>query len=230
MSINNPPSLLPIFCSSVLACIPSHIILFKVHDLCFLFRYSDVKMGAGRKTQTFILPPNADLAPYPVQARQLRSNHLGGVIFWCKSSTMMEILVLAAGHGQMNIDPYGWTTDGSVRTQFPAQVQIRIRLQCKPLLESQFKPIIADNYYSANKFWFEIDHAETNKLMSLLASCAVVQSLQLVQEVEELKAFKNEQTKKIGYLEYKPVLDTVFLLNFLCIRLIMLFPLFIHVK
>lgn len=28
----------------------------------------------------------------------------------------------AASHGQMNIDPYGWTTDGSVRTQFPAQV------------------------------------------------------------------------------------------------------------
>ena len=28
----------------------------------------------------------------------------------------------AASCGQMNINPYGWTADGSERTQFPAQV------------------------------------------------------------------------------------------------------------
>jgi len=28
----------------------------------------------------------------------------------------------AAGHGQMNIHPYAWTTDGSERILFPAQV------------------------------------------------------------------------------------------------------------
>ncbi|XP_022744291.1 kelch-like protein 12 isoform X2 [Durio zibethinus] len=49
----------------------------------------------------------------------------------------------AASHGQMNINPYGWTTDGSEKTQYPAQVQIRVRLQCQPLLEEQFRPIIA---------------------------------------------------------------------------------------
>lgn len=28
----------------------------------------------------------------------------------------------AAGSGQLNIDPYGWTSDGSERTSYPAQV------------------------------------------------------------------------------------------------------------
>lgn len=28
----------------------------------------------------------------------------------------------AASYGQMNINPYGWTTDGSERTLYPAQV------------------------------------------------------------------------------------------------------------
>jgi kelch-like protein 20 len=48
-----------------------------------------------------------------------------------------------------------------------------VRLQCQPLCEEQFKPIIADNYYNHNHFWFELDHVQTSKLMSLLASLAV---------------------------------------------------------
>ncbi|XP_017977264.1 PREDICTED: uncharacterized protein LOC18597448 isoform X1 [Theobroma cacao] len=85
----------------------------------------------------------------------------------------------AASRGQMNINPYGWTTDGSEKTQYPAQVQIRIRLHCQPLLEEQFRPIIADNYYCRNHFWFELDHTQTSKLMSLLASLAVSPSTYL---------------------------------------------------
>lgn len=49
-------------------------------------------MGAGRKTQTFTLAPCPDLAPYSVPARNLNNNHLGGVIFGCKNSTMIECL------------------------------------------------------------------------------------------------------------------------------------------
>lgn len=79
----------------------------------------------------------------------------------------------AASSGQMNINPYGWTTDGSERTIYPAQVQILVRKQCQPLLENQFKPIITDNYYGPCHFWFELDHAQTNKLISLLASQAM---------------------------------------------------------
>lgn len=56
---------------------------------------------------------------------------------------------------------------------FLIKVQIRVRLQCQPLIESQFKPIISDNYYNNHHFWFELDHAQTSKLMSSLASLAV---------------------------------------------------------
>ncbi|PON94354.1 Development/cell death domain containing protein [Trema orientale] len=87
----------------------------------------------------------------------------------------------AACPGQMNINPYGWTTDGSERTLYPAQVQIRVRLQCQPLLESQFKQIIGDNYYNQHHFWFELDHAQTSKLVSLLASFAVAPGTSVLQ-------------------------------------------------
>ncbi|KAK6152545.1 hypothetical protein DH2020_015180 [Rehmannia glutinosa] len=79
----------------------------------------------------------------------------------------------AASSGKMGIDSYAWTDDGSDRTKYPAQVQIRLRLQCQPLTESHFKPIIADNYYSQTHFWFELDHAQASKLMSKLSSLAV---------------------------------------------------------
>ncbi|KAK3032867.1 hypothetical protein RJ639_037044 [Escallonia herrerae] len=82
----------------------------------------------------------------------------------------------AASPGQMNINPYGWTSDGSAKTQYPAQVQIRVRMQCEGLKESQFKPIITDNYYSHRHFWFELDHAQTNRLLSLLSSAAIAPS------------------------------------------------------
>ncbi|XP_050203320.1 uncharacterized protein LOC126688246 isoform X2 [Mercurialis annua] len=80
----------------------------------------------------------------------------------------------AASSGQMYINPYGWTTDGSCRTQYPSQVQTRVRLQCHPLHEEKFKPIISDNYFTQSRFWFELDHAQTSKLMSLFASSPVV--------------------------------------------------------
>ncbi|WOH08073.1 hypothetical protein DCAR_0727510 [Daucus carota subsp. sativus] len=89
----------------------------------------------------------------------------------------------SASSGRMNINPYGWTPDGSGRTLYPAQVEICLRLQCQALHEDQFKPIIVDNYYSATHFWFELDHVQTNKLMSLLSSLAVAPSTSLPQNV-----------------------------------------------
>ncbi|KAM7264057.1 hypothetical protein ACFE04_001740 [Oxalis oulophora] len=73
----------------------------------------------------------------------------------------------AACSGKLNINPYGWTSDGAAKTQYPAQVQIRIRLQCQPLVEEEFRPVITDNYYALKHFMFELDHAQANKLMSL---------------------------------------------------------------
>ncbi|KAI4353465.1 hypothetical protein L6164_002413 [Bauhinia variegata] len=78
----------------------------------------------------------------------------------------------AVSKGQINIDPYGWAADGD-RTQYPAQVQIRVRLKCHPLSEDKFKPVIADNYYSYNHFWFELDHGQASKLISLLESSSI---------------------------------------------------------
>ncbi|KAK7852756.1 influenza virus ns1a-binding protein like protein a [Quercus suber] len=184
-------------------------------------------MGAGRKTQTFIVNENAS-SPKSVNGstavRNLSKSHLGGVIFGCKNSTMKECLFKqlfgspaqhfsyvknidpglplflfnyndrklhgifeAASNGQMNINPYGWTTDGSERTSYPAQVQIRVRLRCQPLLENQFKPIISDNYYSQNHFWFELDHAQASRLMSLLSSLVVAPSASVPQNTAKWK-------------------------------------------
>ncbi|XP_068340051.1 uncharacterized protein [Pyrus communis] len=82
----------------------------------------------------------------------------------------------ATGLGQMNINPYGWSTDGSERTQYPAQVKFHTRMQCRPLLESEYKDIIADNYYTESHFWFELDHSQTSKLTSKFASVKVAPS------------------------------------------------------
>ncbi|XP_060176746.1 uncharacterized protein LOC132606984 isoform X1 [Lycium barbarum] len=80
----------------------------------------------------------------------------------------------AASSGEMHINPYAWTSDGSGRTLFPAQVQIRVRMQCRPLPENLFKPIILDNYYKENHFLFELDHVQAGKLISKLSSRAFV--------------------------------------------------------
>ncbi|KAG0463664.1 hypothetical protein HPP92_019733 [Vanilla planifolia] len=73
----------------------------------------------------------------------------------------------SASHGQMNIDAYAWTDGGAERTDFPAQVRVRINVQCRPLDEKEFKKVIEDNYYTARHFWFELDHAQARRLMSL---------------------------------------------------------------
>ncbi|XP_065852475.1 uncharacterized protein [Euphorbia lathyris] len=86
----------------------------------------------------------------------------------------------AASSGRMNIDPYGWTTDGSQKTIYPAQVLIRVRLLCHPLPEERFKSIIIDNYYYRNHFWFELDHAQTSKLLTLLTSSVDVSGSSLL--------------------------------------------------
>ncbi|XP_038711724.1 kelch-like protein 12, partial [Tripterygium wilfordii] len=53
------------------------------------------------------------------------------------------------------------------------KVRFRIRKQCLSLSESEFRPIIADNYYEANFFWFELDRNQTDKLISLFSSSPV---------------------------------------------------------
>ncbi|KAK3027110.1 hypothetical protein RJ639_042404 [Escallonia herrerae] len=84
----------------------------------------------------------------------------------------------ATSTGQMNIDRYGWTdveeeAHGQEYTKYAAQVRVRIQKQCRPLSEDQFGPVIADNYYERKLFWFELDRAQTSKLISLFTSSPV---------------------------------------------------------
>ncbi|CAI8601132.1 unnamed protein product [Vicia faba] len=79
----------------------------------------------------------------------------------------------ATSHGKMFIDPYAWINDDYTdETQYPAQVKVRVRVQCHPLLEDKFGPVIKENYYLNNHFWFELDHTQTSKLMYLFVSTA----------------------------------------------------------
>ncbi|XP_043701486.1 uncharacterized protein LOC122651958 isoform X2 [Telopea speciosissima] len=197
-------------------------------------------MGAGRKTQTFMLgdrtPSSFSTTNSSATARNLRKENLGGVVFGCKNNTMKECLSKqifglpsihfsyvrnieqglplflfnyndrklhgifeAAGPGQMNINPYGWTEDGSDRTPYPAQVRIRVRMHCQPILEDQFSQIIMDNYYSQYHFWFELDHAQTSSLIKSFSSSPVnATAIQLhVPKVKTLfKALPNDDTRK----------------------------------
>lgn len=78
----------------------------------------------------------------------------------------------AAGHGKMNINPYGWTTNGSDLTRYPAQVRVRIRKQCQFLLEDQYKKVLEKNYSEDQvHFQFELDRIQTSQLISLF-ECA----------------------------------------------------------
>lgn len=48
----------------------------------------------------------------------------------------------AACPGKMNINPYGWTTDGSEKTMFPAQVLDQILLEYFRLPRYQYNVIL----------------------------------------------------------------------------------------
>ncbi|EPS74540.1 hypothetical protein M569_00216, partial [Genlisea aurea] len=100
--------------------------------------------------------------------------------------------------GQMNIDPYAWTDDGSERTPFPAQVRVRLGLECQGLAEFIFKPILIDNYYNQSHFWFELDQSQVSQLISKLSSSAIAprpstnQPPQLAEVVQKFPVDENE--------------------------------------
>lgn len=50
------------------------------------------------------------------------------------------------------------------------KVRIQIRKQCQPLSENQFGPVIAENYYESNHFYFELDRLQAEKLICLFSA------------------------------------------------------------
>lgn len=60
---------------------------------------------------------------------------------------------------------------------FVDKVKMKIRMQCHPLLEDQFRPIISKNYYEARLFWFELDQKQTKRLIALFSSQPILETI-----------------------------------------------------
>ncbi|XP_028800305.1 kelch-like protein 20 [Neltuma alba] len=104
----------------------------------------------------------------------------------------------AASEGKMNINPCGWSENGSGRTRFPAQVRVRIQMQCQPLIEDKFGHVIIDNYYESNHFWFELDQSQTSKLISMFTTSPVFASNALNVERVNLNLNPNSSIVRNG--------------------------------
>ncbi|KAF6174107.1 hypothetical protein GIB67_020289 [Kingdonia uniflora] len=90
------------------------------------------------------------------------------------SDRKLHGIFVAITHGQMNINPHGWTKDGSAKTPYPAQVRVRVRRHCESLAEESYKEIIQDNYLgNSSHFWFELDQLQTGRLVALFKSVRV---------------------------------------------------------
>jgi hypothetical protein len=61
-------------------------------------------------------------------------------------------------------------------------------MHCQPMLEDQFKPVIAENYYKPRLFWFELDRDQTKKLISLFSSSPVIADTSLPSNSSLFKA------------------------------------------
>ncbi|KAL6541640.1 hypothetical protein OROGR_011126 [Orobanche gracilis] len=150
----------------------------------------------GKKFKNGPLKKKAD-ASWTVNAsptaRNLSKNQLGSVIFGCLpdahysyvknitpglplflfnySDRKLHGIFQAVSRGQLNMDPYAWTTsEGSEFTPYGAQVRMDFQTKCQPLSEDEYKPIIEKNYYSERLFWFELDKAQTHRLIKLFMS------------------------------------------------------------
>lgn len=72
------------------------------------------------------------------------------------------------------------------------KVRVRVRLQCHPLVEDQFRPVIADNYSQSTYFWFELDQSQTQKLISMFSSAPVTASRPLSKGKAKLGTLVND--------------------------------------
>lgn len=74
---------------------------------------------------------------------------------------------------------------------FVDKVKFKTRMQCHPLLEDQFRPIISDNYYESKLFWFELDQRQTDRLIALFSSSPILTTVSpLNRASSSLKTFQ----------------------------------------
>lgn len=75
-------------------------------------------------------------------------------------------------------------------------------MHCQPLLEDQFKPVIAENYYKPRLFWFELDRDQTKKLISLFSSSPVIADTSLPSNTQNWSSqFKASSVQEGGSIE-----------------------------
>jgi cell division protein FtsL len=75
-------------------------------------------------------------------------------------------------------------------------------MHCQPLLEDQFKPVIAENYYKPRLFWFELDRDQTKKLISLFSSSPVIADTSLAGNTQKWGSlFKASSVQEGGSIE-----------------------------
>lgn len=82
-----------------------------------------------------------------------------------------------------------------------------VRELCNPLSEQQFQPIIAPNYYDSKHFYFELDHDQTEKLMSLFKLSPF--NFGVSTKWSSLYAFLPENTRRHEYNARAPLLQTL---------------------
>lgn len=61
-------------------------------------------------------------------------------------------------------------------------------MECQPLLEDQFSPIISNNYYEPRLFWFELERDQTEKLISMFSSVRITSSASLSKNMDKKTA------------------------------------------
>ncbi|GKA33566.1 putative development/cell death domain, kelch-type beta propeller containing protein, partial [Tanacetum coccineum] len=116
----------------------------------------------------------------------------------------------AVGPGQMNIDRYAWVREGDNTgyTSFPAQVRVRVKMECLALSENQFKPIIANNYYESKHFHFELDKDQTNQLISLFERFPMISNSSRVAYIAPAKIINPVISNSSRVADIPPVSST----------------------
>lgn len=77
----------------------------------------------------------------------------------------------ATTYGQLEINPNAWTGSTTLKTRFPAQVEVEVWKDCLPVNERDFKPIMKNCYYQNSDknncyFVFELTKGEAKRLIA----------------------------------------------------------------